>query len=826
MGIIIKFVLKNIWAKKLRTLLIVTAVMLSSALYFATEALSGTAADMFIERVRVYYGTADLMIHPTEGSPSSLFRPNRAEMFAGDFEYIVGSIETGGTLVLPRETLRMTIKGFNLPELAQMNPFYLAAQEQLYPFQGKKIILSKQTAEEYGLRPGDYLDIEVLGAKRKFFLAALAEPAGPFQHDGQNINAVVPLDTLATIVNARGRVTNLYLKVKDPARKGELLQKLRALYPRYQVRETVTGQELAEYTSSLTMSFQLMGTVVLFMAVYIIYSSFKVITRERLPVLGTFRSIGATRRMTNLILCAESVMYGVIGGFLGCGLGLVLLYLIALQVRPDFMASVPVKLQFSPGQLGAAFLLAVLVAFLSALRPIRKAAKIPVKELIFNLYSKPGRRERWRPAGGVILIALSFLLPPHLPYQLLLPGGMLLLFATIIGFILMIPSLTKLFLAVLARLNRYFFGNEGVLAAKNLRENQGVLNNISLLAIGISALLMINTVSYSTARELTNFYRDFNFQIWFWTWQADRGIESILRSVDGVTSTYGIYTANAVEITNRNDRINLLHGANPHKYLEYHTLDLDPALLAELDTGRKILLTNTLRERLQVKKGDVLTLKTARGERDYQVIGFFDSLMWNGNFALIGERFIKMDMGKQYYDDLFVKTNKDPELVREAIKTRLARRSPFVITLAQMAKDNQQANDRILRVMQGFSLLALVIGIFGVFNNLIISFLERQRALAMLRSLGMSKAQSIKMFFAEALTGGLIGGVVGALCGYRLNTITPLVIKALLGGLPIFHFFPLYLSAVLAGLLIMVTASASPAFKASRLDIVSTIKYE
>ncbi|NLC54006.1 MAG: ABC transporter permease [Firmicutes bacterium] len=826
MGIIIKFVLKNIWAKKLRTLLIITSVMLSSALYFATEALSDTASDMFVERMQVYYGTADLMIYPTHRSPSSFFYRSRAEMLAEDFEYIVGSIETSGNLVLPQETLRLNIKGFTLPELEKMNPFYLTTQQRLHPFQGKKIILSKQTAEEYGLRLGDYLEIEVFGTKRKFFLAALAEPVGPFQYDGQNINGVVPLDTLATILNARGRVATLYLKVKDPARKGELLQKLSAAYPRYQVRETITGQELLEYTRSLTTTFQLMGTVVLFMSVYIISSSFKVITRERLPVIGTFRSIGATRRMTNLVLTAESIMYGMIGGILGCSLGLLLLYLIMLQVRPAFMASVPVTLQYSPQQMGAAFLLAVLIAFISALRPIQKMAKIPVKELIFNTNSKPGRRKRWKPVSGIILIALVFFLPPYTPFKLLLPVGMLLIFATIIGFLLVIPDLTKLFLILFVRINRYFFGNEGILAAKNLRDNKGVLNNISLLALGISALLMINTISYSTTQEVTNFYQDCDFQIWFWTWQADRRTESILRTIDGVEATYGIYTANFVEITNLQDRINLLHGANPHKHLAYWSIDLDPDLLAALDTGRKILLANTLRERLQVQKGDHLTLKMARGERNYEIIGFYDSLMWNGSFALVAERFLKMDMGKQYYDDLFIKTNKDPDFVSNAIKDRLKRRSLSVTTMDQMEADNQQANATMFQVMQGFSLLALVIGIFGVFNNLIISFLERQRSLAVLRSIGMSKAQSIKMFFAEALTGGLIGGSIGALCGYILNSISPMIIKALVTTIPIHHSLSLYLSSIFAGLAIMVIASTSPAFKSSKLDIVATIKYE
>ena len=61
--------------------MIIVSVMLSSALYFATEALSDTVADMFVERMRVYFGTADLMIYPTQDSPSSFLHQNRAEQF-------------------------------------------------------------------------------------------------------------------------------------------------------------------------------------------------------------------------------------------------------------------------------------------------------------------------------------------------------------------------------------------------------------------------------------------------------------------------------------------------------------------------------------------------------------------------------------------------------------------------------------------------------------------------------------------------------------------------------------------------------------------------
>ncbi|MHB1393520.1 MAG: ABC transporter permease [Clostridia bacterium] len=51
------------------------------------------------------------------------------------------------------------------------------------------------------------------------------------------------------------------------------------------------------------------------------------------------------------------------------------------------------------------------------------------------------------------------------------------------------------------------FGNEGILAAKNLRENKSVLNNISLLAMGISALLIINTISFIERKRSLAMFR-------------------------------------------------------------------------------------------------------------------------------------------------------------------------------------------------------------------------------------------------------------------------------------------------------------------------------
>jgi putative ABC transport system permease protein len=119
-----------------------------------------------------------------------------------------------------------------------------------------------------------------------------------------------------------------------------------------------------------------------------------------------------------------------------------------------------------------------------------------------------------------------------------------------------------------------------------------------------------------------------------------------------------------------------------------------------------------------------------------------------------------------------------------------------------------------------------VIGVFGIFNNLIISFIERKRSLAMMRSVGMSRKQTLKMILIEALTGGIIGGTVGILAGTLLILIVPFVMRAINQVVPIHYSVQEYIIAFGAGIIITLVASISPALKFSKQNIIEAIKYE
>lgn len=146
--------------------------------------------------------------------------------------------------------------------------------------------------------------------------------------------------------------------------------------------------------------------------------------------------------------------------------------------------------------------------------------------------------------------------------------------------------------------------------------------------------------------------------------------------------------------------------------------------------------------------------------------------------------------------------------------------------MADMEKSNVEGNAAIFNIFKAFSVMTMVIGIFGILNNFAISFMERKRVLAVLRSVGMSKWQTQKMIIIEALTGGFIGGVVGIIMGVMMISIVPYVLKTIDLPIDISYDPVLLINSLLGGIAVSVIASISPALKSSKLNIIEAIKYE
>lgn len=831
MGIIIKYMLRNLYEKRMRTFLILFAIALSTGVFFASLAVSGSMMKTFTAALKGYFGDSEIVIRQSDRSPSPFFRTAGAEKHLDKLEYIIGEISAGAYYKPDKdEELSLYLQGIELEDLNRMNPFTIEKQANLYPFEGRKMILSGTTAEKYGIELGETIAIELGEGRYKFRVCGIAAPTGHFQGSGRQAYVVVPRNTLSSIANAKGKVNMAYIKLRNPEQKQEVMSLLSDEYKNYSVEEPFPYEMLEAQTREISMVFMMLSSVVFFMSLFIVYSSFKVITAERLPVIGTFRSIGATGKTANFMLLGESALYGLIGGVLGSGMGIGILFIMTKAMNRiasmDSGMTFDTVLDFSLRQVAISLFAAVMLCLAGSIIPVLRISRISVKDIVLNFIQKPGKRKIWRLVLGIALIGIAFALSFVESDDFRPAAAGLGMVLSLSALLMLVPYMTNVFVTIFEGLYLYIFGNIGVIAAKNLRDNRNILSSISMLAIGISSLLMINTAGYDSAVSINDIYNNTKYDIEFYSWRADRNFARLVGNIDGVTDVYGDYTFYRMEVVGHKDYISQIKGIDRTKFSDFFNLDMDGdpnEAFSRLDEERSLLISETLQKTLRVGVGDYISLKTESGEKPYKVIGTFEKLLYNNqNLALASERFIKADMKAKRYTTMFVRTCKNPEEVAQNLKKEFSRWSPYIITKEELREEHMQSNRQSLMLMSGFSVLASVIGIFGILNNLMLSFIERKHSFAVFRSMGMSKGQIIRMVFVESATGGLIGGAIGVMGGVILIAMVAGMSNAAHINYPMGAFA----GYAASGAAIMLAASVSPALKTSRLNIIDEIKFE
>ncbi len=159
--------------------------------------------------------------------------------------------------------------------------------------------------------------LELNGKSYEFKISGISEAKGLFTRelaDGGYI--IVPKDTLSAVFKGGSNLS--FVKLRDSSVKKAIKDKLTEELEEYQVRYGVDEVLIAEETANYVMPFRISAVAVIFMSMLIIFTAFNLITLERIPLIGTLRSIGCPRKRINRLLITESVFLGIAGGLLGC----------------------------------------------------------------------------------------------------------------------------------------------------------------------------------------------------------------------------------------------------------------------------------------------------------------------------------------------------------------------------------------------------------------------------------------------------------------------------------------------------------------------------
>ncbi len=131
--------------------------------------------------------------------------------------------------------------------------------------------------------------------------------------------------------------------------------------------------------------------------------------------------------------------------------------------------------------------------------------------------------------------------------------------------------------------------------------------------------------------------------------------------------------------------------------------------------------------------------------------------------------------------------------------------------------------------------IALLVASFGISNTMIMSIRERTREIGIMKAIGGSNGEIMRIFFVEASLIGLTGGVLGVISGWGIDRAANAWANRWIAqqvGRAVRHveFFsiPWYLAAgaILFALLVSLIAAIYPAFAAARVDPIKALRYE
>ena len=158
----------------------------------------------------------------------------------------------------------------------------------------------------------------------------------------------------------------------------------------------------------------------------------------------------------------------------------------------------------------------------------------------------------------------------------------------------------------------------------------------------------------------------------------------------------------------------------------------------------------------------------------------------------------------------------------------------FTVTSAlSMQQSISSITSTITYFLGGIAGISLLVGGIGIANTMFMSVIERTRQIGVLKSLGATSSEVMKLFLTESALLGLIGGIIGVVVGIALSEMISLLGVRMGffaarggGGLQTVVSPEVVLLVIGFSLLIGAVSGLLPARRAAKLQPVEALRYE
>ncbi|MEZ3425035.1 MAG: ABC transporter permease [Lachnospiraceae bacterium] len=826
MKVFLKYIFKNMTEKKGRFLLLLFSIAVSTALFI----FSLGAVDVILKV------NEDALKNAADGKEVGI-SSNTEDVFFSEKDFdaagltnFEGQLNAIGIINKDDEITYVYLAGKK-----DCNKY---VQEGSMPEKSSEPVcaISDRIAKERDLKLGDTIEVAIGGEKQAYKINAICAPSGSFYGDSKKeFTMVVPYDYMETIMSSEGRYNYMTAETSES-------DSVKAADNFNDANERVKAMSLTdlssqkEITQSAVTTLYIMFAIVCIICCIIIHGTFKLIINERMTVIGTFMSQGATRKKIEHILLCESFLYSVFGAIFGVALGEVILYIIARETSPLKEYGIYMSFSIDPKLIIIGIIFAVLMSVVSALLPARSVRKLPVKDVILNRMEVKHKKGSLRFILGIALLVFA-IVGAVINEDWIIDLSMFFTAAAFIGMIMLLPKFLKILSGIFAII---FKNNTSLfLAFNNVKTSKLLRGNITLLVISFSAVLLIASIGKTMADGVVAAYEKMNY---------DYEINNVIdNNSDTSTTDIIIDKLNSMECIDKDfivpkydvngliDDVNVfITGADPLKYAklnEYLELSSDKyykyfeELAASEDDS--VIITDYVAKETGKDIGDSIEVDVDNKKLSLRIIGKYNGKLWNnGRNLFVKPKIIKKGLNIKEATSIAFNIVGEPDTAEKEFKGVLSDFGVTYLSKEDIMKVNEANNQQIVTLLGIFAIIAMIVASIGIFNNITISFQQRRKEFAVMSSVGMNAKKRKGLVLAENMYCVVIS--IALSIPFTILVIKLMSKVLIVLSLPWSLIFdwssvPIY-SAVLA--VVIFIASLSTMKNSKKINVVQELKYE
>ena len=810
MRIIITHILRNIKEKKGRSLLIILSLMIASVVFILNLTIPNQIVETKAKQSRDAIGKSDVLV-----ASYVPFNINDIKL-SNEESKIVGVND----LYTIHKDKTLVIYGTDIKEASNIN---LIDNIDLLD---NEIIISKTTADKYKYKLNDIITIDLMDSKYELKIKDIVEAKGLLSF--KSLSGIINNDTYNRITSdENNKYRTYYIDVLNNEKVDDVKKYIQDNNDKkeYMVEKLVDEEKIREdnyYTQFILLVIMIMATIMIF---FVVNTLNKMIVMERMPVIGTFRSVGASKFKMNMLLVLENSIYGLLGGSVGALVSILINnFAASMLTGTTIKASVPVN------NLISGIIFTICLEVFMSLASIIKSNKYSIKEIMFEGKNSKAGFNIKESIISFILILLSII-----TYFVIGDTNSLLSALSLImfwvGIAYFIPTMMLFLSKIICGIAKMINSGSLLMAGKNLGFNKLLISSTRLVVISTSIMLVIVNISMSFNSMIDSYKVQFS--------GYDGTIRDISKKYNEYASINNVDNVKNIEYTfmYSNDDITYNDGktldagpmflgmdkSNPSiKQLDYKINDLkdDECLFDE------ILLKNN-----NLKVGDTIDfyLKTQDSHIKVKIVGTVNSYYMSTQREIV---VLTDDVFKQkitevpFSIEFSVNDNNKVRDTIELMERELKDPDITIWTIDDFCNIQRKNINSFMSLFYIIIALSLILSFVGIINNQLISFMERTKEIAVLNSICMSKSQLRRMLVIENIT----SNIVACAFGFGVSIMSLRYMNKLMYGIKMYTDvqYQYNVGLMIMGIVLVVLLSTVivPIKKMKKINVVEAIKYE